>query len=146
MLIPPRNPAFSAASYAQEIQALGEQCASIVARPETPFDGMRVQKQLNPFNPIENPKSFPQEPPGALLEAPKAPLGLRSWAGAGPGRKAAQIVVPSHILLQHMPKPLHRRTFQGPMCEKLWSVQQKQALGNSLPGPAGPAGQLEVGA
>ena len=34
MLIPPRNPAFSAASYAQEIQALGEQCASIVARPE----------------------------------------------------------------------------------------------------------------
>ena len=34
MLIPPRSPAFSAASYAQEIQALGEQCASIVVRPE----------------------------------------------------------------------------------------------------------------
>ncbi len=34
MLIPPWNPAFSAASYAQEIQALGEQCASIVVRPE----------------------------------------------------------------------------------------------------------------
>ncbi len=33
MLIPPRSPAFSAASYAQEIQALGEQCASIVVRP-----------------------------------------------------------------------------------------------------------------
>ncbi len=29
MLIPPWNPAFSAASYAQEIQALGEQCASM---------------------------------------------------------------------------------------------------------------------
>jgi hypothetical protein len=35
MLIPPRKPAFSAASYAQEMQALGEQCASIVVRPET---------------------------------------------------------------------------------------------------------------
>ncbi len=34
MPIPPRSPAFSAASYAQEIQALGEQCASIVVRPE----------------------------------------------------------------------------------------------------------------
>ncbi len=34
MLIPPRKHAFSAASYAQEIQALGEQCASIVVRPE----------------------------------------------------------------------------------------------------------------
>ncbi len=34
MLIPPRIPAFSAASYAHEIQALGEQCASIVVRPE----------------------------------------------------------------------------------------------------------------
>ena len=32
MLIPPRNPTFSAASCAQEIQALGEQCESIVVR------------------------------------------------------------------------------------------------------------------
>ncbi len=37
MLIPPWTPAFSAASYAQELQALGEQCASIVVRPETHY-------------------------------------------------------------------------------------------------------------
>ncbi len=34
MRIPPRNPAFPAAPYAQEIQALGEQCVSIVAHSE----------------------------------------------------------------------------------------------------------------
>ncbi len=34
LLVPPQSPAFSVASYAQQIQALGEQCASIVVRPE----------------------------------------------------------------------------------------------------------------